>query len=503
MSDEKVTEVLSHLFKLTSSGWQDKPLLPAHSSYDQAEILIGHDLPEKGAGFDETLRHLVDDIVPGLNAGSLSPNYYGFVIGGVTPAAAIADNIVTAYDQNVALHMSHDTISTVVEDRALEQVLQLLNLNPVEWPGRTITTGATASNILGLACGREAVMNLALKRSPTLHATSVGDVGILGMAEITGIRGFQVLTAMAHSSLVKSASVVGLGRQSVKNVGLIDEPWRIDVRQLEEALKSNRNMASIVAVSCGEVNTGRFGTSGLEEMRQIRSLCDEYGAWLHVDGAFGLFARILSSNPDFEILKAGVEGMELADSIASDAHKLLNVPYDCGLFFCKEVAVMESVFQNPAAAYLSTGAGAATVPSAMNLGIENSRRFRALPVYATLMAHGRSGYREILERQVGLARGIAGAILQHSAYELLGSTAGDSDSEKLANIFMVVIFRAKNTALNAQLVKKINESSRIFVTGSRWEEKPATRIAVANWRVDVQRDLKLVLEVLDAVAAPS
>jgi glutamate/tyrosine decarboxylase-like PLP-dependent enzyme len=171
-------------------------------------------------------------------------------------------------------------------------LVQLLNLGGAKrtrWEGKIFTTGATASNLLGLACGREAVLERRLNvvnmgESGELRESreSVGEIGLLEACRRAGIEGFQVLTTMGHSSLSKAASVVGLGRQSVIDVGLAEAPWRFDFAKLE-GLLGKQSTASIVAVSCGEVNTGRCATSGLEDMGRVRELCDRYGAWLHVD----------------------------------------------------------------------------------------------------------------------------------------------------------------------------------------------------------------------------
>jgi glutamate/tyrosine decarboxylase-like PLP-dependent enzyme len=179
------------------------------------------------------------------------------------------------------------------------------------------------------------------------------------------------------------------------------------------------------------------------------------------------------------------------------------VPYDCGFIFSKNLSLAQQVFQNPNAAYLSTGAGEVTIPSPLNIGLENSRRFRALPVYASLAAHGRDGYLEILTRQIKLSRAIAEFIDSHPTYELLPlapSTTSISLEEKLSTIYIIVIFRAKDSTLNDELVKCINGSRRVYVSGTQWEGRAAARFAVANWQVDVERDLEVVKDVLREVA---
>lgn len=148
----------------------------------------------------------------------------------------------------------------------------------VTWAGRTFTTGATGSNILGLACGREVIVN---KR---LDGEGVGELGLLTACVRAGVKEIQVLTSAGHSSLSKAASVVGLGRRSVKELGLSeDHPWRLDIDAVEETLKKD-GTASIIAISAGDVNTGGYALEGIEEWKRVRELADMYGAWIHVDG---------------------------------------------------------------------------------------------------------------------------------------------------------------------------------------------------------------------------
>jgi len=234
-----------------------------------------------GRGQEATFDHLMNVIVPGLNGQNRSGRYWGFVTGSTLPIAEVADNIVSAYDQNVQVHLPDQSISTDVEDAALKMLLALLKLGaPDQWTGRTFTTGATASNILGLACGREAVV---ASRLPD-GSGSVGELGLLRACSKAGIEVIQVLTSMGHSSLSKAAAVVGLGRTSVKLLPLNDaEPWRLDIDAVERELQ-REGVASIVSISAGEVNTGRFAVTGIEDMKRLRSLADKYQAWIHVDG---------------------------------------------------------------------------------------------------------------------------------------------------------------------------------------------------------------------------
>lgn len=220
--------------------------------------------------------HITQDIVPALCGQSQSSRYFGFVTGGVLPVAEWADNVVSRMDQNVQVHLPEQTVSTMVENAALEMILSLLRLAESDWKGRTFTTGATASNVLGLACGREAVIEK--------KGASVGELGLLGACAKAGVSEIQVLTSGGHSSLSKAASIVGLGRASVKELPRsAAQPWKLDLDAVEREL-SRPGVASIIAVSMGEVNTGGYALDNIDEWKRLRGLADQHAAWIHVDG---------------------------------------------------------------------------------------------------------------------------------------------------------------------------------------------------------------------------
>ena len=217
--------------------------------------------------------------------------------------------------------------------------------------------------------------------------------------------------------------------------------------------------------------------------------------------AFGLFARVLDGMPGHEKVSKGGAGLELADSIGGDAHKLLNVPYDCGFFFSRSgTGLQEQVFQNANAPYLKINSPSADgVRSPLNIGMENSRRFRALPVYATLMAYGREGYKYMLMRQIQFARTVASFIFHHHAFELLPSSIGNHEDRIQQDIFIIVLFRAKNDGLNESLVKRINATSTIYCSQTLWDGHPATRIAASNWQVNPLHDSLKVQSTLEEI----
>jgi glutamate/tyrosine decarboxylase-like PLP-dependent enzyme len=497
--------------------------LPPPDTIIKATATLPTSLPASGRGENATQNHLISDLCPAFNGQKTTSNYYGFVTGGMLPVAEVADNIVTAFDQNVGVHLPDQSISSIIEDRALSMLAELVNIGN-EFQGRTFTTGATASNILGLACGREAIVKRRLEAAG--ESGSVGELGLLAACSKAGIKEIRVLTSMGHSSLFKAASVVGIGRASVKDIACgRDEPWKFDLDALEEELKSTKNgVAHIVTLSAGEVNSGRFATDGLSTNRKIRELCDKYGAWFHVDAAFGLFARSLPPIPEFQALILASSGLELADSIGGDCHKMLNVPYDCGVFWTRTSDTLFSAFQNANAAYLATGPS--SIPSPLNIGIENSRRFRALPVYAVLVAYGRSGFAEIFAKQVRLARAISNYIDHHPALELLAQGSPPShptshfhhlslsspqptgtntpiERPPYEHTHIIVIFKAKDDRVNDGLADAMCRTRRIHVSGSSWQGKKAVRIAVSTWKVEVEQDLAVVKGVLEEILTGS
>jgi glutamate/tyrosine decarboxylase-like PLP-dependent enzyme len=473
--------------------------------------------------------HLVTAILPYLNQSSLSPRYYGFVTGGVTPAALLGDFLTTLYDQNVQVHLPTQTLATTLEVATLNLLGQLFRLPEQQWSigrsqssgGGTFTTGATASNIMGLALGREYVLRERL-RSLGSADTSSGDCGIAELMLVAGVKNIQVLSTLPHSGLAKAASIIGIGRRNVISIAANDDPLQIDVDKLKHEAQ-RKDVLNILAISSGEVNTGHFATNSFSQWQQIRAVCDEHKIWIHVDGAFGLFARLFSANDpshaEFHGIAKGGEGLELADSITGDCHKLFNVPYDCGVFFTRHKDLLQPVFQNGNAAYLSSGINTAAssnpadnemdaIQSPLNIGIENSRRFRALPVYCTLRAYGRSGYEDMLMRQIRLARRITSWLLKHPGYEVLpslheSSTLSSSSLEReqqiLQRTFIIVLFTTTHPETMETFVQRVNDTGKMYLSGTVWQGKKAARMAVSNWQVHVERDGRIVEEVLEEI----
>lgn len=465
---------------------------------------------------------------PALAPGQAGPRYFGLIVGGVLPAAQLADNIVTSYDPCVQVHNPTETISTSLEAKTVQFLLDLLDLPKDEFTSNTLTTGATASNLLGLALGRDFVVSsIQQRKGLTGYAGGPWQVSEDGLGGVE----VEVLVAGAHASVVKVSSILGLGRRSV--IDFSTGPCRVDfdLAVLDARLQANfeAGRGSIVVLAYGEVNTGGFNS----QTRQIRALCNKYSAWLHIDAAFGAFAVLL---PQWRHLAAE---MALADSITSDAHKCeslqfnharsriwlivlsaagLNTPYDCGLFFARP-RPLASLFSlagpgaSPAAYLTATVSTSSShtphldpfraLPSPLFVNIENSRRFRALPVYAALVSLGRDGYRELFRRNVEFAGRVAEWMRRDGRLEVLTPEEGEGGFHLLNVVLFAPGPAAPKRFQGAQgatvLREEINGTKRCHVTGTVWEGRGANRLAVSNWATEWERDGAIVTGVLQEV----
>ncbi|KAL1409565.1 hypothetical protein Q8F55_003550 [Vanrija albida] len=487
---------------------------------------IPYDLPGEGE-LGHTLSYLMDRFLPGCLGAQNGPRYFGFVTGGVTPAAQLADMLVTSYDENVQVTLPDTSASTALEDRALEWVLDLLQIPRHTYGGRTITTGATASNVLGLACARE-FLYTASRATPDNY--SFAERGPPPRAHQDPP--IVILAIEPHFSIRKAAALVGIGSRSFPPVkASASNPLAFDLDDLERLLNREEGdpTMSIVSYGLGEVNTGGFG----RELRKVAELCKKYGAWLHVDGAFGGFANAV---PEMRHL---TDGIELADSLTLDGHKWLNIPYDCGLFFTRSSSYLKAFLGPPddlRPAYLSSGPDRAQkdpyprthedIPSPLYVNIENSRRFRALPLFASLMTYGWKWYRHWFRMNVHFARQLAEYINVHPSYELLNRSPGytgnqgneayagwtgyDANDRRVPIIPLnIVLFRGSESSPFfspdndngiVKLIDMINGSRKLYVSGTRYRDRGAIRIAVSNFRTESEEDFNIVKGVLEQAA---
>jgi len=449
----------------------DQPVVQVNDGFAAMEAaILNTRLQEKGKPLGSVFTHIMRDILS-PSPSSNGPRFFGLITGGTTPPATVGDFLTTLFDLNVCLHLPKETNATTIEQAALDMVLDLCNIPRTAYPGKLLTTGATASNTMGMLLGRQWVGQ---KR----WGIDIAEDGFCGKV-------IKVIGGSVHSSVIKAVGVAGIGRRNYIDVSIdqAGETW--DLNKLEEILKAQKasdTEGSIVVVGCGEINTGAFSSDVLK----IRQLCTEYDAWLHIDAAFGMYARAL---PSHAALAANIE---LGDSMTSDGHKWLNVPYDCGLFYCKHVDLCEHVFGGVKAAYLETdSSGGAYIPQPLSMGIENSRRFRALPLYMSLRTLGAEGYKEIFANNCEFARSLGEWVDQHPNLELVEPVH-----------LHTVLFRATSEPWtqeggNDRFIDAIKRTQQMYVSKTVWGGIPAIRAAVSNWRTDLKRDLPIVKNALE------
>lgn len=380
----------------------------------------------------------------GLSA-SAGARYWGFVTGGVTPAALAADWLVSAYDQNLSNDVG--SVATNVEREALTWLRQLFELPAELHP--TLVTGATMANTTALAAARQ-----------WAGARVGADVAVEGLDGRTRLR---VLAGSPHSSILKALSVLGIGRNSITEVATHPGTRIVDPDALERALELAPSQPTIVVASAGEVNAGEF-----DELGTIAALCRRHDAWLHVDAAFGMYAVL---DPARRHLVAGIGE---ADSITVDLHKWLNVPYDAGVVFCRHPKLQRAVFR-ASAAYLGDS------DDPLHSTPENSRRFRALPLWMSLRAYGRDGIGSWVTANCELARMLADRLATLVGLEVIAPVP-----------LNVVCFALRNPDPDARdrLLQRLQEDGELFLTPTTYRGRAAIRAALSTWRTtatDVER----------------
>ena len=401
-------------------------------------------LPETGLGALETLHQFKARHSKLLN-NSAGPRYFGFVTGGSTPASVAGDWLVSTYDQNAA--GSNDSIAPQIEHQTIDFIRQLLGIDK-DFFG-SFVTGATMSNMVSLAQARQWIGEE--------QGYDFSNDGIVGK--------IKVLSGTPHSSILKSLSMLGIGRKNVVIVPTLDDREAVDVAELEKQLQKG---PAIVVANAGTVNTVDF-----DDLVAIGNLKKKYTFWLHIDAAFGGFA---GASPKYRHL---VEGINMADSITVDAHKWLNVPYDAAMQFTRHKAIQLKVFQN-AAAYLSDPEQS---PDFFHYTPENSRRFRALPSWFSLMAYGREGHREIVERNCALAAKLGAWLQQSDKFKLL------------APVRMNVICFTLGSGDVKSFLDKVRDDGRAFFTPTVYKGTPAIRAAVSNW-LTTEADIDITIKAL-------
>lgn len=436
------------------SALDEPPVFPESG---KSEWKNGLDLPlgEEGVEPREVLDDLARSATPGL-VKSAGGRYFGFVTGGAFPVAVAADWLTAAWDQNSFSYASSPAVG-VIEATVAGWLLDLLDL-----PRHSTTafvTGCQMAHVTAFAAARH---RLLAERSWDVAAD-----GLYGAPEIKVVAG-----ALRHATVDRALRLLGMGTAGIRSVG-VDPEGRMLPDQLAATLDDLQGQPVIVVAQAGEVNTGSF-----DPLAEIAGLARGAGAWLHVDGAFGIWARTSPS------LRHHVEGLEQADSWAFDAHKWLNVPYDSGVVVVADPEAHHAAmsYSGP---YLLASEGDR---DASDWTPDASRRGRGIAIYATLRALGRSGVRELIDQSCHQARvfadGIAGLGL-----EVLNTVELNQ-----------VLFRAGTDDETDELLTRIQASGETWMGGTTWAGRRAIRLSVSSWATtpdDVARTLEVIRRAME------
>ncbi len=410
-------------------------------------------LPDQPADPEEVLSLLDDFGSPGTT-GMAGPRFFGFVIGGALPATVAANWLATAWDQNAGLFAA-TPVATVLEEVSLGWLEEILRL-PAGC-GAAFVTGATMANFTALAAARNRVLQRV--------RWNVERDGLFGAPPIQVVVGGEV-----HPSLSKALGMLGMGRDRVTSVP-VDGQGRMIADQLPEL-----HEPAIVCIQAGNVNTGAFDPAA-----EIIVRAHAAGAWVHVDGAFGLWAAASPARAHL------VAGYNAADSWATDAHKWLNVPYDSGIAFVRDPDALRAAM-SLSGAYLPEGGHREPAQYTPEL----SRRARGVEIWAALKSLGRSGLREMIERNCRCASCFA-AGLAAAGFEVLNEVVLNQ---------VVVSFGSPDT--NARIVEAIQAEGTCWCGPTLWQGRSAMRISVSSWRTteeDVDRSIAAIVRIAGELAA--
>jgi glutamate/tyrosine decarboxylase-like PLP-dependent enzyme len=429
----------------------DRPVR-ATLSGDELRQILGGPLPHEGIDA-EVLTGTLANAALGGTVASAGPRYFGFVVGGRLPAALATDWLVSTWDQNAGLYALSPLVS-VIEQITGSWLLELAGLPSTMSFG--FVTGCQMANFTGLAAARHRVLRNA--------GWDVEANGLFGAPLIE-----VVVSEEAHYTIFMALRLLGMGATRVRQIPT-DSQGRMRTDELANVLRA-QNGPCIICAQAGNVNTGAF-----DPLEQIAGLAKDFGAWLHVDGAFGLWAAASSERAPL------LRGVEEADSVATDAHKWLNVPYDCGIVFCADEAAHRSTMSLAAAYIVATG----SERDPHEFVPEESRRGRAVPVYAALRSLGRQGLAKLVERNCRQARRF-GDGLRTAGYEVL--------NDVVLNQVLVAFGSAEQTQ---RTIEAVQEEGTCWCGGTVWKGRTAMRISVSNWSTtdeDVELSLNAILRI--------
>jgi len=428
----------------------DRRSVRATVTAEELREVLSAPLPREGMAPEAVTQMLADAGMKGTVA-SAGPRYFGFVVGGSLPAALAADWLVSAWDQNAGIY-ALSPLTSVIEQVTGAWLRVLAGLPATMSFG--FVTGCQMANFTALAAARHRVLSRA--------GWDVEANGLFGAPPID-----LVVSEEAHYSIAVALRLLGLGGNRVRRMPT-DNQGRMRADAVSAALRASQGPC-IVCAQAGNVNTG-----AVDPLSEIAESAKERGAWLHVDGAFGLWA---AASPERAALARGVES---ADSVATDAHKWLNVPYDCGIVFCADEAAHRSAMSLAAAYIVAT----ADERDPHEFVPEESRRARAIPVYAALRSLGREGLAEMIERNCRQARRFADA-LRAAGYEVL--------NDVVLNQVLVSFGTAEQTQ---RTITAIQEHGTCWCGGTVWKDRTAMRISVSNWSTtdeDVNKSIEAML----------
>lgn len=441
------SELLQRTLDLASGFLNSLPerrVGPTVSLEELREALDGP-LPERGEEPLATVEHLARAADPGL-VSMPGPRYFGFVIGGHLPAALAADWLTSAWDQNAGLYVTSPA-NSVVEEVAAGWLLDLLDLPRTASVG--FTTGCMMANFTALAAARHAVLARA--------GWDVEARGLYGAPEIDVVIGDE-----AHATIFAALQMLGLGRDRVTRVPT-DGQGRLRAGLIREVL-DNCKGPLIVCAQAGNVNTGSF-----DPLPEIAAAVRERGGWLHVDGAFGLWAQ---ASPALRHLTGGAGE---ADSWATDGHKWLNVPYDCGIVAVRDPEAHRSAM-TISASYLVQTEGRERDP--FDYVPEFSRRARGFTVWAALRSLGRAGIADLVERCCALARRFADQLRTEPGVEILNDVVLN---QVLVRFHPPAGEEGDADALTREVVARVQAEGTCWLGGTTWQGLGAMRISVSNW----------------------
>jgi|tagenome__1003787_1003787.scaffolds.fasta_scaffold20973683_2 glutamate/tyrosine decarboxylase-like PLP-dependent enzyme len=425
-------------------GLPERPVTVAVTAPD-LRAALGGELPHGPADATSVVAELARAAEPGIMP-SGSGRYFGFVIGGALPAAMAADWLVSAWDQNAALYAAAPSAS-VVEEVAASWVADLLGLPDSVSVG--FVTSAQAATFTGLRVG----LNVVLRR----HGWNLARDGLRGAPPVRVLVG-----TTRHGTVDRALRFLNLGAASVVPVES-DRQGRMLVPALRAQLERQTGPV-LVCAQVGDVNTGAIDPVG-----QICDLAHDYGAWVHVDGAFGLWA---AASP---ALRPKVAGVERADSWSTDAHKWLNVPYDSGIVFCAHPDAHRGAMA-ARGGYLQTADDGRR--DEVDYVPDHSRRARGFPVYAALRSLGRQGVADLVERSCAFARRFAAQLADADGLEVLNEVHLNQ-----------VLVRARGTdddpdGPTQRLVERLQHEGTAWMSGTTWQGRAALRVSVSNWSTD-------------------